>query len=292
MVDVFISYKREERPKAKAIAEALVAYGFTVWWDIELMPGDRFALEIEQVIAEAKSVVVLWSEASVKSPYVRAEAHDANGRNIIIPVLLEDVQQPLFMRTVQACDLIEWDGRQGSAMLEPLLRSVSRITGKALKEPAEISSSDVDHGLRAYQAEADFWQAVSTAEPQSADEYRAYLARFGSDAQFKELAESRIKRLEAGEAIRREPPKLPPAPADPEPHDPSNGETAGTVAGPMSRAANAYLDHMQNNINTLRTFTKPAKELTTQQRQKRWVWALIIGFIVLIVATEPIWLGW
>ena len=70
MSDVFISYKREEREKAKALAEALARHGFDVWWDVELLPGDRFADAIMAVIESAKAAIVLWSELSVVSKYV------------------------------------------------------------------------------------------------------------------------------------------------------------------------------------------------------------------------------
>ena len=61
MADVFISYKREERDVAENLARALTAQGYSVWWDVDLLPGDRFANEIEAVIKRAKAVIVLWS---------------------------------------------------------------------------------------------------------------------------------------------------------------------------------------------------------------------------------------
>ena len=67
MYDIFISYKREDRAKAHSLAEALAAHGIKVWWDIELLPGDRFSDEISAVIKNTFATIVLWSESSVKS---------------------------------------------------------------------------------------------------------------------------------------------------------------------------------------------------------------------------------
>ena len=50
MSDVFISYKREERGQPRVIAKAVASRGYDTWWDVELLPGDKFADEIEAVI--------------------------------------------------------------------------------------------------------------------------------------------------------------------------------------------------------------------------------------------------
>jgi hypothetical protein len=59
MTDVFISYKREDKAYARVLAEALARRGLKVWWDVDLLPGERFTAEIEQVIERAKVAVVL-----------------------------------------------------------------------------------------------------------------------------------------------------------------------------------------------------------------------------------------
>jgi phage replication-related protein YjqB (UPF0714/DUF867 family) len=42
MSDIFISYAKEDRGKAKDIAEALKQQGFSVWWDRSILPGETF----------------------------------------------------------------------------------------------------------------------------------------------------------------------------------------------------------------------------------------------------------
>ncbi|MBT3017409.1 MAG: toll/interleukin-1 receptor domain-containing protein [Candidatus Thiodiazotropha sp. (ex Clathrolucina costata)] len=94
MTDIFISYKREDRKRAHAIAEMFVSHGYDVWWDIELLPGQKFADEINSVISKAKAVVVLWTPKSVLSDWVKAEAAIAFDRSILIPAWLEKVTIP------------------------------------------------------------------------------------------------------------------------------------------------------------------------------------------------------
>jgi hypothetical protein len=41
MSDIFISYAREDRPRAEAIAKALEEHGWSVWWDWNI-PAETF----------------------------------------------------------------------------------------------------------------------------------------------------------------------------------------------------------------------------------------------------------
>ena len=65
MADIFVSYAREDIERAARIGEFLAARGFSVWWDRELTAGDRFATVVQDALAQAKAVVVLWSKNSV-----------------------------------------------------------------------------------------------------------------------------------------------------------------------------------------------------------------------------------
>ena len=50
MSDIFISYKREEQPEARKLANALEREGWNVWWDPKLRAGDDFDKIIEAVL--------------------------------------------------------------------------------------------------------------------------------------------------------------------------------------------------------------------------------------------------
>jgi hypothetical protein len=108
MSDIFISYSKEDRGKAKDIAEALVEQGFSVWWDRSILPGETFDTVIEAALDAAKCVIVLWSRTSVSSKWVKTEASEGDKRGILIPVLIDDVKIPLEFRRMQAADLKDW----------------------------------------------------------------------------------------------------------------------------------------------------------------------------------------
>jgi len=69
---VFISYAREDRGKVATLASALEQRGVSVWLDDRLPTGSEFDTAIEDALAEATKVVVVWSPASAASRWVRA----------------------------------------------------------------------------------------------------------------------------------------------------------------------------------------------------------------------------
>jgi hypothetical protein len=89
MSDIFLSYKTEDRQKAKIIAKAIEQNGYSVWWDRIIPPGRSFDKVIEEELDAAKCVVVLWSKDSVMSDWVKEEADEGLRRKILIPVLID-----------------------------------------------------------------------------------------------------------------------------------------------------------------------------------------------------------
>jgi hypothetical protein len=73
-MEVVVSYAQEDY----AVAEALVAYlrgrGIAAWWDGDLHTGEDFHDTIRAALATAKAVIVIWSDTSAKSSWVRDEA--------------------------------------------------------------------------------------------------------------------------------------------------------------------------------------------------------------------------
>lgn len=86
MADIFISYSQKDPEPTKALAADLEARGYTTWWDTSLLPGERFPDKIRQELEAAKVVIVIWSENSVKSTWVQAEAQIAHTQNKLITV--------------------------------------------------------------------------------------------------------------------------------------------------------------------------------------------------------------
>lgn len=87
--DVFISYKREERVRVEAIAQALRDLKLNVWFDARLQSGKSFDDEINREVRSAKCVLVCWSQAAVASEWVRAEASIGRQRGVLAACFLE-----------------------------------------------------------------------------------------------------------------------------------------------------------------------------------------------------------
>ena len=110
MADVFISYANEDRARAQDLAFALEEYGWSIWWDRSIVAGETFDDVIERELNSAKSVVVLWSRASILSEWVRNEAAEAAKRGVLVPAAIDGVSPPLEFRRKQTVNLAGWDG--------------------------------------------------------------------------------------------------------------------------------------------------------------------------------------
>src|SRR6266446_2972723 len=91
MADIFISYSKAYRGLTQELAQELQDRGFSVWWDSDLLSGDRFREVILGELAQARAAIVIWTPASIKSDRVRAEASRARARGILIPVRDADI---------------------------------------------------------------------------------------------------------------------------------------------------------------------------------------------------------
>lgn len=124
MASIFLSYAREDLGKAERLAEVLNKAGHDVWWDRHLHAGARFTAAIDEALAGADHVVVLWSSHSVESAWVQDEAAAGRDSGRLIPVLLEQVAPPLGFRQYQALDLSGWSGRGKPRGLSELVREL------------------------------------------------------------------------------------------------------------------------------------------------------------------------
>src|SRR5262245_17493278 len=92
MADIFISYAKTDRPLALKLASMLEAEGWTTWWDTSLTIGDDFRNEIMTQLGRARAVIVIWTDTSIKSDWVRSEAGRAQADRKLIPVKLEHLE--------------------------------------------------------------------------------------------------------------------------------------------------------------------------------------------------------
>lgn len=107
---IFLSFKTEERDRAQCLKSALNSKGFEVWWQEQIQCGHEWHGEVDVAVGSAGCIVVLWSNLSIRSPWVRHEASQAIVRGVYAPARLEPMAIESPYNRIQATDLIDWDG--------------------------------------------------------------------------------------------------------------------------------------------------------------------------------------
>jgi len=192
--DVFISYNREDRDRAREVASALEAEGLSVWWDAALRAGETYDEVTEQNLRTAGAVVVLWSKRSVNSKWVRAEATVGERSSSLVPVLIEECERPIRFELVQTADLQHWRGDRNDphwrAFMQDVGIAISRRGGKSA--PSRPASAGVEASM-----ETTFWNSIKDGTDRS--DFEAYLKRY-PDGHFASLARNRLAALSRGAA--------------------------------------------------------------------------------------------
>ena len=155
MSDIFISYASSDKDKAKTLADVLMQQGWSVWWDREIPPGKSFDEVIEENLNAARCILVLWSENSVKSNWVKEEATEGSRRNILVPVMIADVGIPLGFRRLQAARITDWEGQMPHPEVDKLLKAIKAILGHG---ESESEREDTTHGASTDAKEKDSGQ--------------------------------------------------------------------------------------------------------------------------------------
>lgn len=105
MGPVFISYSSRDRDRVAELANALARHGFKLWWDTDLPPGEDWDERIQRALEAAEVVLVVWSETSMQSREVRAEATYALQEKKLLPIRVDDVRLWARYNIVQYKDI-------------------------------------------------------------------------------------------------------------------------------------------------------------------------------------------
>jgi len=151
---IFISYSHQDKNFADKLAAHLVKHRARVWVDRwELSVGDSIVERVQSAIQEASALIVVLSKASVQSQWCKKELSAGlvreleERRVVVLPVLAEDCDIPIFLRDKLYADF-RTDFEQG---LKVTLDAIARVTSDTLGRsgtPGHNVDWSIDWGLR------------------------------------------------------------------------------------------------------------------------------------------------
>ena len=134
---VFISYSHADKDFVDRLAAHLVKARAHVWVDRwELRVGDSLIAKIQEAIQTASALIVILSQESFKSEWCNKELNAGlvreleEKRVIVLPLLLEDCEMPLFLREKMYADFRTNFGEGLKQVLEAIAKVTSDTLGR------------------------------------------------------------------------------------------------------------------------------------------------------------------
>lgn len=129
MTDIFISYSSQDAADVAHIAAGLEAEGYSVWRDRKLQAHRSYSDEIEERLASARAVLVLWSYSAVRSQWVRSEADRARLGSKLIQAAIDDAALPMPFDQIQCVSIGRWQGDASHHGWQSICQSVAALKG-------------------------------------------------------------------------------------------------------------------------------------------------------------------
>jgi tetratricopeptide (TPR) repeat protein len=157
MADIFLSYSREDIDRVRPLVAALEKEGFSVWWDGAISPGQKFEETIDREIQLAACVLVVWSEASIDSQWVKNEALEGMDRDVLVPILIDTVRLPVAFKQHQIADFTLWPGSIDQGHYQKVIDAISVLVNGEAKQsvPVKGLGDMAPRGRRRYRRKRD-----------------------------------------------------------------------------------------------------------------------------------------
>lgn len=132
---IFISYSHKDKRFVDKFAAQLVAHKAKVWLDRwELHVGDSLIIKVQDAISGSSALLVILSKESVQSEWCKKELSAGlvreleEKRIVVLPVLIEDCDIPMFLRDKLYADF-RYSFDDG---LQITLESIAKVTSSSL----------------------------------------------------------------------------------------------------------------------------------------------------------------
>jgi hypothetical protein len=185
MPGVFLSYSRVDAAIGRQVIAGLRALGVDCWWDEDL-PGVPWQEELERQINALTALVVIWSQASRNSKFVRAEAALAMSSDKLVNVLVGIEQPPFPFNGINGLPLDGWTGREPHNGWTRLVKTIeNQLVQAGAAAPGSLTAALSKHeqavraghrSLAAAEAAFADAKAAEGASDQALQEARAALA--------------------------------------------------------------------------------------------------------------------
>jgi len=151
---VFISYSHQNKEFADKLAANLVKKKAHVWVDTwELNVGDSIIDKVQSAIQESSALIVIISKASMESEWCKKELSAGflreleEKRVVVLPLLLEDCEMPIFLRGKMYADFRNNFDEGFSKTLEAIAKVTSNSQGRYEKAPDYHTDWSMDWGF-------------------------------------------------------------------------------------------------------------------------------------------------
>jgi len=143
MYDIFLSYSTVDRERLVTLVAALEEQGWSVFWDHRSIPiGEKWREVIEEAVCQCRCVLVVWSQTSVKSRWVKEEASEGISRNVLMPIRMDDVLPPFGFREDHAGNFVGWNGATDYPEFIRLTERIRLLLEGQAKREAELAEKE------------------------------------------------------------------------------------------------------------------------------------------------------
>lgn len=155
MTDLYITYSIRERYWVSKLVECLESEGYSVWWDHAVIPGANFRNESQLALTQAKFSLVVWSETAVDDHWVLVDCDQAQQRQALASVKVQNCEIPETYQGLETTDLKSWEiGNKDDVHFKNLLETIQAYASPSQPPQSEKEREEVAR-LKRMRSEAD-----------------------------------------------------------------------------------------------------------------------------------------
>jgi hypothetical protein len=140
MHDVFVSCSGNDGPRIRTLIHALAKRGLSVWWDRTVLVGEDYWEVVSDRLENARCVLVIWSEDSIRSERVKMEVAAGQHRGQLVSVKIDDVVPPTELPCT--IDLVGWNGETAAEGFRQLCVGIDNVLAAHTSHPPAVSRPD------------------------------------------------------------------------------------------------------------------------------------------------------